>query len=313
VRLHRIPWLRWLVELYWRSRERDVDDVRVAETKGPPSYKRGKVAGLTPALEVMTETTESPFVCCGYCSAGMACWTAKQGLGPKMAATAHPIRSQGGRPHDNGSRASELRDGASRAHGVKLRPLAVDEIRDVLRDGFAVVVNLDYADLPDWLRVQGGSFGHSCTLYGIRDELVGFYDPLWPQGASGAWATWDEIRPALWADGEHSGTTTRWGTAPAPPPGPGPEPSPVDDCDELSPEQLARLELDAYELAVRQRDASWRYVYAVPQPRLFSSWAPTSSPVEGSTRWSTFARFGPEVEAGTWNGPDAAWDRHSWR
>lgn len=143
-----------------------------------------------------------------------------------MTGAAHPIRSAGGRPHDNGSRASELRDGAKRAHGVTLDPLAVGEIPDELRDGWAVVVNLDYAKLPSYLRVQSGSFGHSCCLYGWKEsgDYVGFFDPLWPEGAYGAWARWSDVKGALWGDGEHSATVTSH-RPPVPEP---PEPEPPD-------------------------------------------------------------------------------------
>ena len=272
MKLYRIRWLRWLVELYWRLREQDVLDVGTPDDRARDA--RGAVLQAGPGHRPDAgpdrhdgDDGDRPTSAVATAPLAWPSWTAKKGLGPKMAATAHPIRSQGGRPHDNGSRAVELRDGASRAHGVKLRALAVDEIPGVLRQGFAVVVNLDYADLPDWLKTQGGSFGHSCTLYGWQEDgdLVGFFDPLWGQGARGAWATWGEVRPALWADGEHSGTTTRWGEAPGPAPGPDPEPPPPEPCDELTPEQLAQLELDAVRagrararprLAVRVRRAT---------------------------------------------------------
>ena len=317
-RPYRWPWLRWLFLLVWRIRERDVLDARETTGGGGPDYKHGKVTGQVPDLRVITETTESPWVCCGYCSAAMASWTAVKGLAPKLNGTAHPIRSQGGRPHDNGSRASELRDGAKRAHGVELDALAVDEIRDVLRDGFAVVVNLDYDQLPGYLRNQSGSFGHSCTLQGIRDggDLVGFFDPLWPQDARGAWARWDDIRDALWGDGEHSGTTTRWGD---PDPGPGPpDPEPPDpeppDPEPPAPDLSELVELIVQLIARVQleRDRAWRATEGLDQPRIAGTWEPvdTARPVS----WSRFARWGPELPAGSWSGPLASWSSGaSWR
>jgi len=311
--LYRHPWLRWLFLLVWRLRERDVEDVFVDTTgSSSPDYQHGKVSGLTPDLVVMSETGESPWVCCGYCSAGMACRAARKGLDNAMPATAHPIRSQGGRPHDNGSRASELRDGARRAWGVELDPLAVDEIPGRLRAGYAVVVNLDYADLPGWLRVQGGSFGHSCTLFGWREDgdLVGFYDPLWGHGARGAWAPWSAIRGALWGDGEHSSTTVQWpDPSPAPEPDPEPEPAPA-PCPEpdVTVEDLEAAELAAHDAAVLERDRAWRGVTGWTQPRIApAAWGSGT----GWTRWSHFARFGPEPPADSWNG-GAAWDGTTW-
>lgn len=262
MRLYRGP-LRPLFLLWWRLRERDVDDLgwppAQTDTYGSPDYKYGKVTGLVPDLRVITETSESPYVCCGYCSAGMACWTAKSGITHSMSGAAHPIRSNAGRPHDNGSKASELRNGARGAHGVTFDALARDEIPDVLRDGFAVVINLDYADLPSYLKVQSGSFGHSCCLYGWKEDgdYVGFFDPLWPEGASGAWAKWADVKPALWADGEHSGTvkSTR-------PPEPEPEPPPPPIYVDPYVDERA-----AYARGVRDGVAS-------EGDRVFRSWAP---------------------------------------
>jgi hypothetical protein len=218
-------------------------DVRSTQGSGKavPDYSFGKVTGLTPDLMITTETTESPYVCCGYCSAAMACRAARTGLSDLMANTAHPIRSQGGRPHDNGSRASELRAGAKQAHNVTLEALARDEIPDRLRAGYAVVCNLDYAELPGWLKVQSGSFGHSVCLFGWResDDCVGFFDPLWGQDKRGAWAPWGSVKPALWADGEHSGTVKKLS-----PPSP-PEPAPVPPQEPAPEETYSRAELEA--------------------------------------------------------------------
>jgi hypothetical protein len=82
--------------------------------------------------------------------------------------------------------------------------------------GLAVAASLQYADLPDYLKVQGGDFGHGVTLYGYRpaDDCVGYFDPLWPQGHAGAWARWSDLVGALWSDGNHSSTLTSWGHAP---------------------------------------------------------------------------------------------------
>lgn len=223
-------------------RERDVLDARsTTGGKSAPEYEFGKVSGLSPDLLVLTETTESPYVCCGYCSAAMACRAARTGLGATMSATAHPIRSQGGRPHDNGSRASELRAGAKSAHGVTLEALAKAEIPEWLRAGYAVVCNLEYADLPGWLKVQGGSFGHSVCLFGWREDgdLVGFFDPLYAQGARAPWAPWAQVKPALWGDGEHSGTKTKI-LPPEPEPDPSPPPPPAETYTRAELEAAAR-------------------------------------------------------------------------
>jgi hypothetical protein len=146
----------------------------------------------------------------------MACWTVEPDLSSSMFGEAHAIRSAAGRGHNAGSNASELRNGARDALGITLEAVAVSEIRPQLGAGLAVAVSLDYADLPDYLQCQGGSFGHGATLYGFQaaSDLVGYFDPLWPQGSAGAWARWADLAPALWSDGNHSTTLSSWGHAP---------------------------------------------------------------------------------------------------
>jgi hypothetical protein len=338
-RAYRVPWLRPFFLAWWRLRERDVLDARstTGSGKSAPDYTYGKVTGLEPDLLVMTETSESPYVCCGYASAGMAVRTVKPGLADLLAKTAHPIRAQGGRPHDNGSRASELRAGASSAHGVKLEALARDEIPGRLRDGFGVVINLDYADLPGWLKVQGGSFGHSVALFGWReaDDCVGFFDPLWPQDARGAWAPWSSIKPALWADGEHSGTVKRYA---APPPEPGPEPPPEPPPAPCYSElELRAAEARAAELAVVMAgDAAvgaWLEWLRAPRPGPadawdVGAWADQASELDelledgaeadpcapgASASWSRGGILAPVADALAAYLVPAAWDVSAWR
>jgi hypothetical protein len=203
----------------WRWLERDV--FGMVTPYGSPSYAYGKVTGLYPDVLVMTETTESPWVCCGYCSVGMVCRTTKAGLGSGMNSTAHPIRSKGGRPHNYGSNATELRNGSRLAHNVTLDAVAISEITGRLRKGHAVEVALQYARLPAYLRVQSNDFGHSVMLFGWKEsgDYVGFFDPLWPQGARGAWARWADVKPALWGDGQHNAARSHL-TQPIPPVGP---------------------------------------------------------------------------------------------
>jgi hypothetical protein len=95
---------------------------------------------------------------------------------------------------------------------ITLEALAVSEIKGRLQAGFAVAASLQYGDLPSYLKVQGGDFGHGVTLYGYRetDDCVGYFDPLWPSGARGAWAKWADVKRALWGDGNHSTTVSRW-------------------------------------------------------------------------------------------------------
>jgi len=176
-----------------------------------PDYKYGKVTGLTPDLTVVSERSEDPMVCCGYCSAHMAARTAKSGLSSSMTNEAHKIRSAGGRPHDYGNNAGELRTGAKEALGVTLKSVSIADIPGRLRDGFAVTIGVDYQDVPDWLCTQGGSFGHAVCLFGWKEDgdYVGWFDPLYDQGARGAWAKWSEVKPALWSDGNHSTTTVK--------------------------------------------------------------------------------------------------------
>jgi hypothetical protein len=207
---------RWAVTAWWRLHERDSGVAGPDVYGGPTSAPYGRVAGLDPPLAVITETGETPYVCCGYCAAHMACWTAEPDLSMAMTREAHDIRAAAGRGHNAGSNASELRNGARDALGITLEAVAVSEIRGQLGAGLAVAVSLQYADLPDYLKVQGGDFGHGATLYGYRqaDDLVGYFDPLWPQGAAGAWARWSDLTPSLWSDGNHSTTLRSWGAPP---------------------------------------------------------------------------------------------------
>lgn len=176
-----------------------------------PEYRYGKVTGTYPDLTVVSERSETPMVCCGYCSAHMACITSKAGLSNLMTNEAHAIRRMGGRPHNYGSRASELRAGAKAALGVTLMSVAIEDIPDRLRKGFAVEVAIQYAKLAGWLKVQTNDFGHSVLLFGWQEanNRAGFFDPLWSQGARGAWAPWTTIKAALWENGNHNTTTVK--------------------------------------------------------------------------------------------------------
>ena len=98
-----------------------------------PEYRYGKVTDQPVDLTVVSERSESPMVCCGYCSAHMAARTAKAGLSTRMENEAHAIRKAGGRPHNHGNTASELRNGAQIALGVTLKSIAIDDIPARLR------------------------------------------------------------------------------------------------------------------------------------------------------------------------------------
>jgi hypothetical protein len=187
---------------------------------GPDRYRHGKVPATV--LSVTTETSESPYVCCGYCSAQMAARTARAGVSADMKREGHAIRSKGGRRHNAGSTSAELLKGLDLALHVDVDPVSPSSIPGRLRAGYAVTVSLDYAELPEGLKVQGGSFGHSVCLFGWRadGELAGYFDPLWPQGAAGAWWPWAELRRALWSSG-HNTTKTK-----VPPPAPPRPPAP---------------------------------------------------------------------------------------
>ena len=175
------------------------------------NYLHGKVVSPL-GLTVITETREKPWVCCGYCSAHMACWTAKEGVSKDMFQEAHDIREAAGRPHPAGSKASELKAGALQAIGVTLETISKSGIITSLREGYTVTVSLQYAQLPGYLRNQSNDFGHSSVLHGWRDgNFIGYYDPLWQQGAAGAWAPWTDIDQSLWDSG-HLTTTVIRGT-----------------------------------------------------------------------------------------------------
>jgi hypothetical protein len=190
---------------------------------GPDRYQHGKVPATI--LSVTTETSERPYVCCGYSSAQMAARTAKAGVSSDLKREGHAIRSKGGRRHNAGSNPTELLNGLQRALGVDVDPVTTSSIPGRLRAGYAVVAPLEYARLPEYLKVQGGSFGHSVCLFGWRadshGDLVGYFDPLWSQGAAGAWARWSEVAHALWSSGS---LTTKAKVPPPPPPAP-PAPS----------------------------------------------------------------------------------------
>jgi hypothetical protein len=88
-----------------------------------------------------------------------------------------------------------------------------------LRAGYAVVASISYGSLPEYLKVQGGDFGHSVTLRGYRKdgstEYIGYFDPLWPQGSQGAWTKWSDIDQALCSSG-HNTTKVKY-VPPTPP------------------------------------------------------------------------------------------------
>jgi hypothetical protein len=81
-----------------------------------------------------------------------------------------------------------------------------------LQGGYAIVVSIQYGKLPGWIKVQQNDFGHSACLFGWLNGRVGYFDPLWSQGARGAWAPWADIKAALWPDGDHSTTVTKRST-----------------------------------------------------------------------------------------------------
>ncbi len=175
-----------------------------------PEYRFGRVTGTFPDLTVVSERSERPMVCCGYCSAHMAVFTAKLGVTRSMLVEAHRIRAEGGRDHNAGSRASELRAGAAEL-GVTLASIAIEDMPERLRKGFAIVASVQYSKTPEFLKVQANDFGHSVCLFGWDEDnnRAGYFDPLWEQGARGAWAPWPLLRPSLWENGNHNTTIVR--------------------------------------------------------------------------------------------------------
>jgi hypothetical protein len=171
---------------------------------GPDRYRYGKVPATI--LTVTSETVERPYVCCGYSSAQMAARTAKAGVSADLKHEGHAVRSRSGRPHNAGSNPTELRNGLRAALGVDVDSIAKSAVPGRLRGGYAVVAALDYGPLPEYLKVQGGNFGHSVCLFGWREDgnYAGYFDPLWPQGAQGAWAKWSDIDQALWSSGHNT-------------------------------------------------------------------------------------------------------------
>jgi hypothetical protein len=187
---------------------------------GPDRYKYGKVPANL--LTVTSETVERPYVCCGYSSAQMAARTAKAGVSADLKREGHQIRARGGRAHNAGSNATELRNGLQRALSVDVDEVSKGSILGRLRAGYAVTVSLNYGPLPEYLKVQGGDFGHSVCLRGYRESngvaYVGYFDPLWPQGAQGGWAKWTDIDQAVWSSG-HNTTKVKY-VPPTPPTNP---------------------------------------------------------------------------------------------
>lgn len=301
--VYRITPLRWLLSVTaWRLLERDSGRPE-ADTFGSPNYKYGKVTDLHPDLKVTTQTTETPYVCCGYCSAAMACRCARSGLSTSMSKTAHPIRSAAGRPHDNGNNASELRAGANEAWDVTLKSIAISEIPNRLREGYAVTIGLQYAELPDYLKVQGNDFGHACCLFGWKEDgdYAGFFDPLWPQDARGAWAKWTDVKAALWSDGNHSTTTVKQTETPDPEPEKPPEPKPLPPA-------------PGYDVGYRRGVEDGRNLMA---DEVFASWFQPEQ--HGNGRWDV-----SEWDEGKWvqlpvplkavaeSGTPAAFDKARW-
>lgn len=173
-----------------------------------PEYRYGR---CPLDMTVISERGETPMVCCGYCSAHMAASTAKDGISRRMKAEAHNIRKRGGRAHNAGSKPSELIAGSKAAVGVTLKSVAIEDIPRRLRGEFAVVASVQYARLPSWLKVQKNDFKHSVCLFGWDDDndRAGLFDPLWDQGARGAWVPWAHVRSALLPNGNHLSTTVR--------------------------------------------------------------------------------------------------------
>jgi hypothetical protein len=176
---------------------------------GPDRYRYGKVPATI--LTVVSERVESPFVCCGYASAQMAARTARAGISTDLKREGHEIRRRGGRPHNAGSNAAELRAGLRAALGVDVDSIPKGSVIGRLQAGYAVTVSMDYGRLPEQVKTQGGNFGHTACLFGYRHDgsMVGYFDPLWSQGSQGAWVKWADLDQALWSSG-HNTTTTRY-------------------------------------------------------------------------------------------------------
>jgi hypothetical protein len=185
---------------------------------GPDRYQYGKLP--TTIVSVVSERIESPMVCCGWASAQMAARTARAGVSLDLNNEGHRMRNRAGRPHNAGSNATERRNGLRTVLEVRTDPVPVSAILGRLRGGYAVVTALDYGRLPEHLKVQGGSFGHSTLLFGHRMagdiNMVGYGDPLWHQGDALAWCRWRDVNDALWDEGNL--TTLAIYTPPPPPP-----------------------------------------------------------------------------------------------
>ena len=130
------------------------------------SYPYGKVPSSVGT--VISERFESPMVCCGYASAQFAARAAKAGVGNLCRNDGHKIRAAGGRKHNAGSTALELRNGTHRALGVTLTGIKEDSIIARVKAGYAVTVTISYAKLPGYLKVQSNDFGHTLVLKGHR-------------------------------------------------------------------------------------------------------------------------------------------------
>jgi hypothetical protein len=205
----------------------------------------GRCTGPLRVVSEKPEVNGWRIVCCGYCSGQMAARHVKPAsVASQMEAakwSAHRARALKGRPHNNGSNATEVRDGTYAAMSVRLVAASMSGVLTALKAGKAAVYNHEYGALPAYLRHQSGSFGHSSALcYYKRSsgvDYVGWFDPLAAQGTTGIWAKWSDLQAAAWGGSAHSVTVLGAPQPPTPqPPQPQPEPEPPQPEPEPEPE-----------------------------------------------------------------------------
>lgn len=176
---------------------------------GPGILSLAAIAADTtglPPLRFVSEREAGSWICCGPCAAVMVAGWHDPGS-PATLAAAHELRKAIPDDHAGGLSVAQLATGSEAWTGGDWRAYRAVDVLGLLGRGHAVVLGLDYGELPAELRRWSPSFdgGHYGTLAGRKagpfGELVGWWDPLAPAGWSGEWVRWSILMDAAWSGG----------------------------------------------------------------------------------------------------------------
>jgi hypothetical protein len=185
-----------------------IDDQAIAAAPRLLTLATTSVVGSGPVeldgFRFVSEREPGPWICCAPCAAAMVAGWA--GAAAPTLATAHVIRTAAGYPHAGGCDPTRIRRALESRFGIgtvtaRRERAAVDQL---LGDGYAIAVPLDYGLLPDELRRWSPQFtgGHMATLAGRHTTGAwGWHDPLAPDGFGGEWAAPSSIIRAMWSSG----------------------------------------------------------------------------------------------------------------